>query len=84
MNEHLKALLEHLRSGGMELCEIDAMFDDLHKAVEQGERKRFRRFLEGSAARVAKWPAWKRNILKHSSEPTMSVPRKPVVHDDTF
>jgi hypothetical protein len=27
---------------------------------------------------VESWPLWKRNILKHSGEPTVYPPRKPV------
>jgi len=30
---------------------------------------------------VAKWPAWKRNILSHSSKPTNSVARPPVSNE---
>ena len=30
---------------------------------------------------IAKWPAWKRNILSHSSKPTNSVARRPVSNE---
>lgn len=78
--ELIEQLCQHLRDGAMELYEIDRMKESIDKAVQDGEKKRFRRFCEESAVRVAKWPAWKRNLLNNS--PTMSVPRKPIVHDD--
>lgn len=36
--------------------------------------------IEHARAIMASWPAWKRNILVHSGQPSVTVPRKPVVN----
>ena len=35
--------------------------------------------IEFASRVVEQWPAWKRNILMHSSEPTNSSARQPVI-----
>jgi hypothetical protein len=40
--------------------------DELREAVKQATKI------------VESWPLWKQNILKHSGEPSVSVPRTPV------
>lgn len=42
------------------------------------EQRRFIEHLEYAAKVVATWPAWKRNILGYSSQPTRKEPRQPV------
>lgn len=57
------------------LCCFSVDHDSGVRAMTDEE---FRKHLEWAAALVATWPEWKRNILKHSLSPTVSVPRKPV------
>jgi hypothetical protein len=40
-------------------------------------RTDFDRHLERCSAMVASWPAWKRNILVHSGQATITTPRTP-------
>lgn len=40
--------------------------------------ERLAKHCEDAAAIVATWPEWKRNILRHSGEPTNSEPRRPI------
>jgi hypothetical protein len=39
--------------------------------------RQFIEHLEWASSIVSRWPAWKRNILQHSYEPTNSVRREP-------
>jgi hypothetical protein len=48
--------------------------------IPDAERQRFIEQIEYASRVVAKWPAWKRNILRTSETPTMTKPRPPVVN----
>ncbi len=45
--------------------------------------ERFKRSMDVASAEVAKWPAWKQNILKDSLSPTVPVARTPIYSEDT-
>lgn len=43
------------------------------------DKPEIREQIEFASRVVEQWPAWKRNILMHSSEPTNSSARQPVI-----
>lgn len=46
-------------------------------------RREIREQIAFASQVVGRWPAWKRNILLHSSQPTNSTTRTPVNNDSS-
>jgi hypothetical protein len=41
-------------------------------------REELQKQIEYASSILREWPPWKRNILKHSSEPTLAMPREKI------
>lgn len=54
----------------------------MSQTTETCEQERIRKHCEYASRIVENWPAWKQNLLKHSSEPMNSVARPVILNTD--
>ncbi len=58
---------------------IDAFRGRVPATPTATPKDEFQAHMDRAATQVSTWPEWKQGVLEHSSSPTVSVPRAPVV-----